>query len=355
MGAVPFDFFAMLESVDLPGWDRKAAAKLLNTEYLLLMAHGGDCRVSPDAEPANDEDLHGKERLKQYAHKGRSKRTPALEGAARSGMDLLQRLEMAESATWALESSPECAALLGFDFTLEKPLLTRDDDPFYPIDNPVRKDPVFRTPMISGASWKGALRAAAVENLLSISAAGEAAREERVALREIFGDEKEAEESLQADPKDALRGFLDEYLKPLTGLAPEDEQRRRGRLQCLPSYFEAIELEVINRRDRRSRAGTVPVGFETVPAGAKSRLNLSYLAFDEGPEKLEATMARDWRLIGRALYRMLRGSGFGAKKSSGHGLAGPSIENLVMRSWLLKEPATKSGAMEILLDLGATS
>ncbi len=366
MSGIPYDFFATLEDTALREYDRQAAEGKLGPDYQLLLVHGGECRKLPGA--ARTESLGtrasgkpvAKERHRQYAHRGKTRHgSPALELVARQGLATLRELDLVCFQESALDSLPECAVLLEFDFTLEKPLITRDDEPFYPIDNPVRKDRLFRTPMVSGSSWKGALRAAAVENLFLREQSAEELRAERQALREIFGDEKVVDEGWDpqtGDPPDprvhALRGFLDHYLHDSEIPESGDDLRRRGRLHCLPSYFEAIDVEVINPRDRRTRAGTQPIEFETVPAGSTARMSLFYFAFCvEEPDGLDAAMARDWRLIGEALYRMLRLSGFGAKKTSGHGLAGPTIKNLRLQSWGPLGRCASEASIEELLSL----
>jgi len=63
-------------------------------------------------------------------------------------------------------SLPNMAALpprswfLQLTFTLARPWISKDDDPFYVAEsvNPVRKDKVFKVPTMSAASWKGLLR-----------------------------------------------------------------------------------------------------------------------------------------------------------------------------------------------------
>ena len=57
-------------------------------------------------------------------------------------------------------SLPPYSFLLQFKFALYKPYISRDEQDFYIIDNPIRKDKVFGLPYIAPSSWKGSLRAA---------------------------------------------------------------------------------------------------------------------------------------------------------------------------------------------------
>ena len=59
-----------------------------------------------------------------------------------------------------LQDLPPGSWFLQFTFTLARPWISKDDDPFYVTEsvNPVRKDKVFKVPTMSAASWKGLLR-----------------------------------------------------------------------------------------------------------------------------------------------------------------------------------------------------
>ena len=59
-----------------------------------------------------------------------------------------------------LHNLPPGSWFLQFEFKLAKPWLSKDEDPFYVTDavNPVRKDKVFKIPVMAGSSWKGLLR-----------------------------------------------------------------------------------------------------------------------------------------------------------------------------------------------------
>jgi CRISPR-associated protein Cmr2 len=57
-----------------------------------------------------------------------------------------------------LDCLPSLSFMLHISFKLRKPYLSKDDRTFHLLDNPVRKDKVFQTPMVASTSWKGALR-----------------------------------------------------------------------------------------------------------------------------------------------------------------------------------------------------
>jgi len=108
-------------------------------------------------------------------------------------------------------------------------------------------------------------------------------------------------------------------------------------------------LEIINPQDRVARAGSLPILFESVPEGTRGVFTLLYVPFDligkegqetrkqvaedlqvvaaglqegrtyEGP--VDALRTGDLQVIPSGLQAMFRTYGFGAKTSSGFGLA----------------------------------
>ncbi|GLI53640.1 hypothetical protein [Thermodesulfovibrio yellowstonii] len=57
-----------------------------------------------------------------------------------------------------ISNLPKGSWLLEFQLTLKHPFISRDDIPFYIIENPMRKDKVFGIPVTSAMAWKGNLR-----------------------------------------------------------------------------------------------------------------------------------------------------------------------------------------------------
>jgi CRISPR-associated protein Cmr2 len=261
-------------------------------------------------------------------------------------VDLMCELGITDVRSGVIETLPAGAVFISFDFWLAKKYVSRDDAVFFPIDNPLRRDHVFKVPMVAAATWKGSLRAACVEMLVF----GEKGRQAdgRLTMLDLFGDEKsvDGETDLEEAKKlHKLEYFLDQHLAGSEefhkarrrraselGLRP-DELHQRGRLHFFPSWFEKTDFDVLNPRDKVKRTGTVPITIEVVPAGAKSSFSLLYFPFDllGQAEKIPEAQRRDWNLIGPALLHMLTSSGFGAKKSSGCGRVSPNINNFQMR------------------------
>ena len=56
-----------------------------------------------------------------------------------------------------LSRLPLGSCFIQFEFTLLKPYISRDDNSFYIVDNPIVRDKVFRYPMVRPTAWKGSL------------------------------------------------------------------------------------------------------------------------------------------------------------------------------------------------------
>lgn len=179
----------------------------------------------------------------------------------------------------ALNHLPSLSFMLRVPFKLRKPYLSKDDRTFHLLDNPVRKDKVFQTPMIASTSWKGALRATLWQ----------------------LGHQKE-----------------DETIIRLFGNAREDEKGRAGRLYFYPTFFDKLGLEVINPHSRKTGTGKNPILIECVPIGATGEFILLYVPF--GSVKSDE-VATDLQRVAEGVEKMLTVYGFGAKTSSGFGLA----------------------------------
>lgn len=195
-----------------------------------------------------------------------------------------------------------------FRFTLATPYLSKDDAPFYVIDNPVRKDKVFKLPMVSPTSWKGGLRAT---------------------LRKV------SMEQTGTYDWSAVRERQDPSIVRLFGNVKGEEEQdklRAGRLHFFPTFFNRIGREVINPHDREGGAGEQPIYFECVSQNAEGTFALLYVPFDtvgkpqdwiepvshQTPRQIAAI---DMVTIADATARLLTLYGFGAKTSSGYGTA----------------------------------
>jgi CRISPR-associated protein Cmr2 len=241
----------------------------------------------------------------------------------------------------ALASLPLGSWFLQFECILAKPWLSKDDDPFYVADtvNPVRKDKVFKIPVMAASSWKGLLRWA-VMHVHLVEKRGELTVEEfaerRLAHTLLFGDEKGEE---PGGPKDFAK-FLDE-LEPDAKSPYRQKVRQRfnltdnedlphhsGRLTCYPTFFDLIDLEVINPHSRKTKAGTNPIHLECVPAGAKGTFSLLYVPFDligQPADEVKRQARSDLETTCAAITGLMLTYGFSAKRTSGFGAAHDTI------------------------------
>lgn len=207
-------------------------------------------------------------------------------------------LEFVQSYSLDLVSLPFGSFYIQFAFKLLKPYISRDDNQFYIVDNPIVREKVFRYPMVRSTAWKGSLRHALWQ----------------------LGYQQE-----------------DEHIKRLFGTASDDqpEEGNRGRFYFYPTFFTQTSLEVINPHDRERGVGKNPILIESVPIGATGTFSLLYTPLDRiGKEKADPAKnlksqpeetADDLELVVKGLEALFTVYGFGAKTSSGFGLADGAI------------------------------
>jgi CRISPR-associated protein Cmr2 len=198
-----------------------------------------------------------------------------------------------------LSQLPLGAFFVQFKFKLLKPYISRDDNQFYILDNPIVREKVFRCPMARATAWKGSLRHALWQ----------------------LGYQEDDEED---------KG---KQIRRLFGTANDDkpEQGKGGRLYFYPTFFTETSLEVINPHDRERRVGKNPILMESVPTDAEGTFTLLYVPLDRiGNEKSDPAQSQkslpdevveDLALVATGIEEMLTVCGFGAKTSSGFGLA----------------------------------
>ncbi len=202
---------------------------------------------------------------------------------------------------------PGYSLLIEIKFRLIKPYLSKDDDDFYIIDNPIVKDKVFKVPMIRASTWKGVLRFISKE-LIEWSNENE----KRAIIKRIFGHEK-----------------------------GEGTHFRQGRLFFYPTFFDCISLEVITPLSRESKTPVRgPIYFEIVPEESKGKrtegvFRLLYYPFDlvakgcfnefkinsNAQESEKTEVQKDLEFLAKAIHKMFYEVGFSAKKTSGFGTA----------------------------------
>jgi CRISPR-associated protein Cmr2 len=240
--------------------------------------------------------------------------------------------------SWAIQLS----------FILRKPYISRDDTDFYIIDNPVKKERVFKVPYTAPSQWKGALRSAMMQELISKLSGRQIDEgkfiDERLRLYRLFGNEKdgtsdflnralarhsvgERPEGGQTDQewrrqqgdktKEIGKDFESELVR--RGYRQGDIDGFQGSLHFYPTYFNQIGLEVINPHDRKIGTGKNPIYFECVPRDTDGIFTMLYVPLF-GPEVSEEDAKEDLETVARGVKAMMTRYGFGAKTSSGFGV-----------------------------------
>lgn len=200
--------------------------------------------------------------------------------------------EFIQAVSIDLAQIPIGAFFIQFTFKLVKPYISKGDNTFYIIDNPIVRDKVFRYPVVHSTAWKGALHHV---------------------LWQL--------------------GYQDnEKIQRLFGTANDDEpnEGKAGRFYFYPTFFTQTSLEIVNPHDRKRRFGKNPILFESVPAGARGTFSLLYIPFDligQPESQIRTSVIADLCLITQALHALFTTYGFGAKTSSGFGLAQDAVES----------------------------
>jgi len=228
---------------------------------------------------------------------------------------------------------------ISFKFKLRKPYISQDDINLYIIDNPVKKEWIFKLPYIAPSQWKGTLRSAMVNELVekadTLSDDEFAAR--RLNLRLMFGDEKGEEqgaikglaEYLNEKKPYAIKTYRKKINQYFSIESDETFPHNAGWLHFYPTYFTQIDLELINPHDRKTGSGIQPIYFETVPYSAEATFTLLYVPLDyinEDIDKTEKQTISNLCLVAEGIRAMMTHYGFGAKTSSGFGVAKNCVE-----------------------------
>lgn len=191
---------------------------------------------------------------------------------------------------------------LEIHFELLTPWYSHDDRVFHLLENPVRKDRVFGAPFMAASSWKGLLRwACRVEaGLLEYSRDGKSFEQwqDPEWIIHLFGNE---------------RGEQDDFCQ--------------GALVFYPTWFDKVDIEVINPHSRERRAGTMPVYYEVVPgrradANSEGGKGVLYLLYAPHPRVAEISAMRTALLnLVSATEKLLTEYGISAKRTAGWGTA----------------------------------
>jgi len=230
-----------------------------------------------------------------------------------------------------ISALPEGSWIIEFPITLKKPFISKDDVPLYIIENPVRRDKVFGVPFISSTAWKGNLRWTMMKAHLEPKVNDPAKFAEiRYQHTLLFGTEKGIEEAVKGWTKyldDLCLNAKEGYISKLKERFGKDEvPSLTGMLHFYPTFWDKIDMEVINPQDRKTKTGKNPIYFEVVPEGAKGIFRILYLPlyYLGGPlPELKNKILKDLKDVIKGLEEMMLKYGFSAKKSSGYGV----IEN----------------------------
>jgi len=240
-----------------------------------------------------------------------------------------------------LKNLPKYATFIKINFKLKKPFLSKDDDEFYIIDNPIVKDKVFKLPMVRPSTWKGALRFAAIKVFEeNISKDNKNWKNERLKFFRLFGHEKGIDEKVEnyldkivaskinepeKEVREEFKKFVKEKLKDI---------HFKGRLFFYPTFFNVISLDVITPLSRKTKTPVHgPIYLEIVPEKIKTKngeekvkgeFRLLYYPYDlivRGEfDRIEDEFMEDIKFLAKALRKMFYEIGFSAKKTSGYGV-----------------------------------
>lgn len=223
---------------------------------------------------------------------------------------------------------PSGSWILEFPITLAKPFISQDDAPFYIIDNPLRKDKVFGVPFTSAMAWKGNLRWTMMKIFLEPKA-NEPEEFAKIRFQHtlLFGTEKGWEERAKGwtEYLDKLCEKAEELykdkLKENFGGKDARDVRIEGTLYFYPTFWNKIDMMVINPHDRTIKAGKKPIYFEVVPPGAQGFFRVVYLPlYWIGEEKVfKQKILEDLKQVIIGLREMMLTYGFSAKKTIGYG------------------------------------
>ena len=208
---------------------------------------------------------------------------------------------------------PAFSAAVTLRFQLLTPLLTRDDDPFYLFDNPVRKDHIFGVPFLAAASLKG-LAADAFQRGFPHD----------LPWTELGDKDQERKMRYRQDAPTAKRLF---------GIASDDMDKfpsEAGRLHFSPTWFSHVQYLVMNpTKTDGSGIGTLPIQFEAVASvtdkGKPVQAEISFFYFNPAGAKEadEATVRSDLACLIGALAAWWPALGLGAKRLAGYGAIAP--------------------------------
>lgn len=190
-----------------------------------------------------------------------------------------------------LTSLPVGSFMLKLDLKLTSPFYSRDDQAFYPTENPLKKEKIFGVPYLSAAAIKGLLR---------------------WSWQMCWGDEQIKEEEI-------IFGHIKENSKD-----DNNSDSRQGCLYTYPLFWNGnIGLEVINPHNRTTMTGTTPIKYEVVKKDGTTTFVLLFINKISLTEKQVKTpidsAVKYLKLLEPVISVLIEHSGLSAKRSSGWG------------------------------------
>lgn len=212
-----------------------------------------------------------------------------------------------------LSCFPAGSAAVTLRLCLLTPLLTRDDDPFYLFDNPVRKDHIFGVPLLAAASVKG-LAADAFQRGFPTEAP----------WVDLGENDQARTLRYRADQPRAARLF---------GIASDDAEQQKseaGRVNFQPVWFSHVQFLVMNpTKTDGTGIGTQPIQFEAVAAidekgkPVEAEIRFAYFNPAGASESDEAVARGDLACLVATLAAWWPALGLGAKRLAGYGAIAP--------------------------------
>ncbi len=256
--------------------------------------------------------------------------------------DILEKLKLNEPEV-NIEQLPQTSWLLTVDFTLNSPYISQDDNPFYILNNPLRREWVFKVPYIAPSQWKGMLRASLTKHLVDDveQIEPEEFAKRRFLLTVLFGDEKGEDEEngsnlvtfLNKVCEKGRKSFEDMLQVRFNKKSDEELPSSKGNLFFYTTYFNSnkTNFEIINPHDRTSGSGRDPFHLEIVPAETNVKLTILYIPLYAMPSGNAVQNAiESLELVTLGFNDLFMYYGIGAKTSSGFG----TVKNKEIKGYL---------------------
>lgn len=253
-----------------------------------------------------------------------------------------------------ISTLPYGSWIIEFPLTLATPYISKDDVPLYIIDNPLRKDKVFGVPFTSAQSWKGNLKWTMMKIYLDPVTDPDEFAETRFRHFLLFGAEKGTEDTPKGWAKylDSLCPDAAQIFQDMVNERVGESVHVQGMLHFYPTFWDRVDMIVINPHDRRTKTGKKPIYFEVVPEGSKGFFRLLYVPYywiNKSKSEILGESLRDLSEVVQGLENMMLRCGFSAKKSSGYGIIEDSWDKGSSRLEVVGLGQTKFGNFEEML------